>query len=40
MPSDKVKAELKALGMSDQDLSIINAFAPLSVDAMTRAAAV
>jgi hypothetical protein len=37
MPSDRVKAELEAAGMSDEDLRVISAFAPLSADAMTRA---
>jgi hypothetical protein len=39
MPPDRVKAELKAAGMSDEDLRVISAFAPLSVDAMARASA-
>jgi hypothetical protein len=36
MPPDRVKAELKADGMSDEDLRVIGAFAPLSIDAMAR----
>jgi hypothetical protein len=38
-PSDKVKAELKADGMSEEDLRVVGTLAPLSIDMMAGAAA-
>jgi hypothetical protein len=37
VPSERVRAELKALGMSDEDLRIIGSIAPLSPDVTMRA---